>query len=64
MCTVVDQRPEEVVFLQHWKSVQGPTLSQEIRALNAFRTGQKVVELCARPEIRRLPPLLDRNHDR
>ena len=65
VCTiVVDESTPEVVLLQHRESVQCLTLGQEVRSLDVLRASQKVVELGSCPEVRRLPPLVDRNHDR
>lgn len=62
--TVVDQSANQSFLLQHGECVQCLALGHEVRAFNVLRTSEEIVELGTGPEVRSLPPLLERNHNR
>lgn len=57
---VVDQCTDQLVLLQHGKSIQGLGASQEVAALESFATGKDIVELAADPVVGDLPPSIAR----
>lgn len=61
--TIVDYGTKEVLLFEHRESIQSLAMCEEIRAFDAFRSSQVIVELAAGPEVRSLPPFLHRNHD-
>ena len=62
--TVVNKSTNQVVLLKHGECVKSLGLGHEVGAFNVFGTGEEIVELGTCPEVGRLPPLVDRNHNR